>query len=81
MIVHSELEGTKSRSSYQLTLEKEDGVVSFYDEKRIDSILKTKKRLLKYSPYPAMVFLEKYSTAFLRKLGLKKKDNYQSFNK
>lgn len=75
MIVHSELDGPKSRSSYQLTIEKEDGVISFYDEKRIDSILKKRERLLKYSPYPVMVFLEKYSTAFFRKFGLKKDRN------
>lgn len=73
MIVRSELESNRTYSSYQLTIEKEDGVISFYDEKRINSILKTRKRLLKFSPYPVVVFLEKYSTLFIRKIGLKKR--------
>ena len=73
MIVHSELESNRTYSSYQLTIEKEDGVISFYDEKRINSILKTRTWLLKFSPYPVVVFLEKYSILFIRKVGIKKR--------
>ena len=72
MIVRSELEGDKVSSSYKLTVEKEDGVVSLLNDKEIDCILKKRHRLLRYSPYPIIVFMEKYSTAFSRKIGLKK---------
>ena len=72
MIVQSELNGNKISSSYKLTIEKENGVVCFFDNKKIDSILKKRERLLKYSLYPLSVFLEKYNTAFLHKVGLKK---------
>ena len=72
MIVQSELESDKVASTYTLIVEKEDGFVSFLDDKRIDCILKKRQRLLRNSPYPMMVFVEKYSTAFSHKIGLKK---------
>lgn len=72
MIVQSELDGNKTSSLYKLTIERENGVVCFFDNKKIDSILKKKERLLKCSLYPLTVFLEKYNTAFLHKVGLKK---------
>ena len=72
MIVQSELDGNKCYSSYKLTIEKENGVIYFFDNKKIDSVLKKKERLLKYPLYPITVFLEKYNTAFLHKVGLKK---------
>lgn len=75
MIVCSELEGDKVSSSYKLTIEKEDGVVSLLNDKRIDCILKKRQRLLRYSPYPIMVFVEKYSTVFSRKIGFKRDPN------
>lgn len=73
MIVHSELEIDKTTSSYKLTLEKEDGVVSLFNDQRINTLLKKRQRMLKYSPYPIMVFIEKYSTGFFHKVGLKKR--------
>jgi hypothetical protein len=56
-----------------LTLEKEDGVVSLFNDQRINTLLKKRQRMLKYSPYPIMVFIEKYSTGFFHKVGLKKR--------
>ena len=69
MIVESELESNKALSSYKLTLEKEDGTISLYEDKRIDSILKNRERFLRYYPYPLVVFVEKYSSAFLWRFG------------
>lgn len=73
MIVESELESNKALSSYKLTLEKEDGTITLYEDKRIDSILNNRERFLRYYPYPLVVFVEKYSSAFLRKIGIKNK--------
>ena len=73
MVVQSNLVDDRVSSSYTLTIETEDGVVSLNNDKSIESILRRRKRLVKYYPYPFMVFAEKYSFAFLRKLGLKKK--------
>ena len=72
MIVQSELDGNKACSSYKLTLEKEDGTISMYEDKGIDSILKKRESLLRYSPYPIVVFIEKISTALLHRIGIKK---------
>ena len=72
MIVRSELENNKASSSYQLTIEKEDGIVSLYNENRIISILNKRRCMLKYTPYPIVVFIEKCNTAFLRRVGLNK---------
>ena len=75
MIVRSELEGNTISSTYKLTIEKEDGIVSLFDEKKIDSILGKRKRLLKCSLYPIMFFIEKYTMAVFHKVGLlKRKD-------
>ena len=73
MIVISELGDKKPRSSYKLTRESEDGTISFYNDKKIDSILRHRKQLLGYSPYPVVFFIEKYSKAFLRKVGIRSK--------
>lgn len=73
MIVISELGGKSSHSSYILTRESEDGNISFYHEKKIESILSHRKQLLRYYPYPIIVYIEKYSKAFLRKVGIRKR--------
>lgn len=73
MIVISELGGKSPCSSYRLTRESEDGTISFYNDKKIVAILKNRGRLLRYYPYPVMVFVKKMSTAVLRKIGIGKK--------
>lgn len=73
MIVISELGEKRPRSFYKLTRESEDGIISFYNDKKIDSILRDRKQLLRYSPYPIIVSIEKYSKAFLRKIGIRKR--------
>ena len=73
MIVLSELNGKNSRSSFKLTRENEDGVISFVHDEKIDAILSHRKQLLRYYPYPAMVFIERYSEAFLRKVRIRKR--------
>lgn len=73
MIVMSELGGKSSHSSYKLTREGEDGTISFYNDKKIDSILSHRKQLLRYFPYPIVFFIEKYSKAFLCKVGIRKR--------
>ena len=73
MIVMSELGGKRPSASYKLTRESEDGAISFYNDKKIDSILNKRGRLLRYYPYPVMVFIKKMSTAILRKIGIGKK--------
>lgn len=52
MIVVSELGGKSSHSSYKLTRESEDGPISFYNDKKIDSILSYRKQLLRCFSYP-----------------------------
>ena len=71
MVVHSEIDGNRSKTSYKLTIEKEDGTISFFDDKQINSVLKKKECLLKYSPYPITLFIDKFSTSFFHKNGLK----------
>ena len=39
VIVMSELDGKRPSASYKLTRESEDGTISFYNNKKIDSIL------------------------------------------
>lgn len=73
MIVISELGGILPRASYKLTRESEDGTISFYNDKKIDSILSHRKQLLRYYPYLLIVFVEKYSKAFLRKVRIRKR--------
>lgn len=73
MIVISELGGKSPSSSYRLTRECEDGAISFYKDMKIDSILRHRTLLLKYGPYPIIVRMERYSKAFLRKVGIRKK--------
>ena len=73
MIVMSELGGKSPSSSYKLTRESEDGTISFYNDKKIDSILNKKGRLLRYYPYPMVVFIKKKSMAVLRKVRIKKR--------
>ena len=73
MVVVSELGGKSPSSSYRLTRESEDGTISFYNDKKIDSILNRRTLLLKYGPYPIIVRMERYSKAFLRKVGIRKK--------
>ena len=75
MIVISELGGKSPRSSYKLTRESEDGTISFYNDTKIDSILNHRKQLLRYYPYTVIVFVKKYSRAFLRKIGIRKRKN------
>ena len=73
MIVISELGGKRPRSSYKLTRESEDGTISFYNDKKIDSILSYRKQLLRCYFYPIMVLIGRYSKAILRKAGIKKR--------
>ena len=73
MVVISELGGKNHSSSYRLTRESEDGTISFYKDKKVDSILSHRTLLLKYCPYPIIVRMERYSKAFLRKVGIRKK--------
>ena len=75
MMVHSVFEGQEVNSSFKLILEKENGYVSLLDEMKICSILNKRGRLLKYHFYPIVFFLEKYYSAFLRKLGIRKRDD------
>ena len=71
MIVISELGGKNPRSSYRLTRESEDGTISFYDDKKINSILSHRKRLIRYFPYP-MIVLEDTVRPFCARLELEK---------
>ena len=73
MVVMSELGGKRPHSSYKLTRESEDGAISFYNDKKIDSILSHRKQLLRYYPYSIVVLFGRYSKAFLRKVGVRKK--------
>lgn len=73
MVVMSELGGKCPSSSYRLTRESEDGTISFYNDKKIDSILNRRTLLLKQGPYPIIVRMERCSKAFLRKVGIIKK--------
>lgn len=73
MIVISELGGQSPSSSYRLTRESEDGTISFYNDKKINSILSHRKRLIRYFPYPMIVLIGRYGKAFLRKVGIRKK--------
>ena len=73
MVVMSELGGKSPCSSYELTRESEDGTISFYDDKKIDSILSHRKQLLRYYPYSIVILIGRYSKAFLRKVGIRKK--------
>ena len=73
MIVVSELGGESPRSSYKLTRESEDGTISLYNERKIESILNKRGRLLKCFTYPAVFFVEKYSKFLLRKVGIRKR--------
>ena len=73
MIVMSELGGKSPRSSYKLTRENEDGIISLYNDKKIDSILNNRKRLLEKYPYSIIAFVEKYSKAILHKVGIRKR--------
>jgi hypothetical protein len=58
---------------FKLTRESEDGIISFYNDKKIDSILSHRKQLLRYYPYSMIVFIEKYNKAFLRQVGIRKR--------
>ena len=71
MIVMSELGGKRPSASYKLTRESEDGTISFYKNKKIDSILRKRKMLLGFSFYPFLAFIERNSKAFLHKVGMK----------
>ena len=72
MIVLSELDGKNPRTTYKLTRENEDGIISFYNDKKIDSILSQRKQLLKSYSYPFVIFVEKYSRSLLRRVGMRK---------
>lgn len=74
MIVHSEIDTNRPYSSYHLTIEKEDGTIVFYDEKKIHSILKTRGQLLRYYPYTVVDFIERYTISLFRKLGIKQRE-------
>ncbi len=58
MIVLSELDGKNPRSTYKLTRENEDGIISFYNDKKLDSILSQRKQLFKSYLYPFVIFLK-----------------------
>ena len=73
MIVMSELGGKSPCSFYKLTRESEDGFVSFFKDKEIESILNNRGRLLRYYPYPMIVFIKKKSADVLRKVRIKNK--------
>lgn len=73
LVVISELGGKSPSSSNRLTRESEDGTISFYNDKKIDSILSHRTLLLRCCPYPIMVKMENYSKVFLRKVGIRKK--------
>ena len=70
MIVMSELGGKRPSASYKLTRESEDGTISFYNNKKIDSILRKRKKLLGFSFYPFLAFIERNSKSFLHKIGI-----------
>lgn len=72
MIVITELDGSAPCSSYKLTRESEDGTISLYYDKKIDSILRKRERLLGFSLYPFVAFIERNSKAFLHKAGISK---------
>lgn len=72
MIVMSELGSKRPLSSYKLTRESEDGTISLYYDKKIDSIMRKRKRLLGFSFYPFVAFIERNSKAFLHKVGISK---------
>ncbi len=72
MIVITELDGSAPCSSYKLTKESEDGTISLYYDKIIDSILRKRERLLGFSFYPFVAFIERNSKAFLHKAGISK---------
>ncbi len=68
MIVMSELGDKSSHSFYKLTRESEDKSISFYNDKKIDSILRRRKQLLRYFPYPIVFFMENIVRLFCAKL-------------
>lgn len=72
MMVLSSLDKGKSFSTYQLTIENDDGKVTLYEDKKIDTVLRKRERLLKYSPYSLVYCMEKYGNAILRKFGTNK---------
>ena len=71
MIVTSELDVMNPQATYKLTREDEDGFVSSYNDNNINAILNRRMKLLRYFPYPFMVFIERYGASFLRKAGIK----------
>ena len=71
MIVSSELEDHRIHSTYKLTIEKEDGTISLFDGRKIDSILKKRGRLLKYSPYSIIVYFEKHFSSVFRRIRIR----------
>lgn len=75
IIVMMELGGKRPRSSYKLTRKSEDVTISFYNDKKIDSILGKRKQLLRYYPYPIITFIERNSKALLHKVGIRKRYN------
>lgn len=65
MIVMLELGDKRPSASYKLTRESEDGTISFYNDKKIDSILSYRKQLLRYYPYPMIVLIGRYRDCYL----------------
>lgn len=70
MIVTAEIEKGRIKPSYTLTHEGEDGVVMTHKDDGITDILKKRESRLKSCFYPQIVFVERYSSAVLRRLGL-----------
>ena len=72
MIVTTELSENSVKSSYELTLMGEDGVLTLLnDTKNIDQILKRRGNLLRMNSYPEFYLIERYWNAMLEKIGLK----------
>lgn len=70
MIVKAVLDKDDIYSSFSLTIENELGAISLYHDKRIESLLNRRCRLLHYYPYYIVYLGEKYGKAVLRRLGL-----------
>lgn len=71
MIVTSTLSDNTVRSSYDLTMMREDGGLTLLsDTKNIDIILDRRRSLLRTDAYPVLYQMERYGTAMLKKLHL-----------
>lgn len=72
MIVSSELEKGKAKSSYKLTREGEDGLLTLYDNNEITNIMEQRRAKLKMHTYPIVYNIEIYGKKFLYRVGIKR---------